>query len=761
MLRLLRRSELFIFSSILIMAVLVPVAKGWDNTTTHQDLSKVGTQKADLNKGYLINTLGIQGGINEILHWNSGTDGTEKSILQWIQDGANFEDKGPYGIFSTRPLRHFHNPLSQYTPDQWITAPAPYDHAGLDDYVLLFHVTGESAVLWAQDGENQRAYDGEDWSWQNTRTHYSTALTAQTKPIRDAELAQTFVGIGHVIHLLQDMSQPSHVRDDAHLEDAYGSIGNWRYFERLENWAKVNNITALNYMNQPPTVFPNVSTANSVGSGLAPITAFWDTDNYTGNSPVSQTEANTGLAEYTNSNYFSDNTLNPFVSWHIFPFPSHNIADYVLCEGAPPERFAPKRYYVGRKTKPCNADGTPQDHFAAYSLMNFQTNQPDLRFFMLDDHVYQDYAQDLLPRAVAYSSALIDYFFRGKLGLEVVGTNQFRMWNHSSEPLNDGTVLVYYDNANDDRILLGFGNIYNAVASGQSTDTFSFEPPPGVSYPPTDNKTPGVYWVVFLGTLGGEDNAVIGSVTGWKEEWDHGLTGNHNWYVTPDDHPYTVPGGVTTDLVENGALRMFNYRPAGTLSPDPANPVYVSPGTLYTGAQVNEQAIGLQIDLNDPQRHDMFPITLGEHTGIFFKVNAMTSSFPNPTPNLQGCDRYRGTGILDFYLNSRWRAAWQVITFSLDNGGTNYVIDLTVPGQERQNAVTGQFPNAYAYVIPGVDMQFNPYQFMQNLGVPIVPPLTLENIHLWQQLWGLCNTSTTDDSQSMAIDYIRIREFPP
>ena len=50
----------------------------------------------------------------------------------------------------------------------------------------------------------------------------------------------------------------------------------------------------------------------------------------------------------------------------------------------------------------------------------------------LDDNVFRDYAARLIPRAVGYSAALLDYFFRGRLdvdladdgsGLRLVGAN--------------------------------------------------------------------------------------------------------------------------------------------------------------------------------------------------------------------------------------------------------------------------------------------------------------------------------------------------
>lgn len=198
MLRLLRLRELFVISLILMMNfVLVPVAKGWDNETTHLKLSEAGLKQSELNSGYLNNRLGLKDGISQALHWDGGKKSTDQSIVSWIREGAFFEDSGsainPFIFGNPRFNNHFHNPLSTYKFDQWVTAPPPYNYARLDDYILSTHQTGESALLWAQDGDYQMAFDSVDWSWQRTRTHFYYALVSQLKSVRDAEFAQTVV----------------------------------------------------------------------------------------------------------------------------------------------------------------------------------------------------------------------------------------------------------------------------------------------------------------------------------------------------------------------------------------------------------------------------------------------------------------------------------------------------------------------------------------------------------------------------------------
>jgi Tol biopolymer transport system component len=488
-----------ILASVFIALQCMPVAVAWDDDTTHRDLSEIAAQRSILGNRYLENTLGIKEGLDSRLIWMGGATGTNKKISEWIQDGADFEDK------SGRFYNHFHNP---YLRDQ------PWTEAGLSDIVLGWPVRGESALLWAQNaGVSDRS--NTDWSWKAARQHYYLALTAASKADRDAELAQTFIGLGHQIHLIQDMSQPSHVRNDAHPEDFIGSFP-FRWLERLENWASGNQSLARTFMNQP-AVFPTMGLNTSV-NGLVPITALWDTDTYTYTSTSPPIGTDVGLAEYTNANFFSDNTINSPQIWHQFPFPSVNLQDYAICsDQAPPRSFATRRWYLSRLSRTpggvCPQEGP--DHFLVASFL--PSTQPNLisPSSRMDNRVYEDYARELLPRAVGYSAALINYFFRGQLkvipvsgGIQIQNSNTETM-NYYIDPDTGnliGSIRIYYDNTFSDRQLLASYNLPGALAPGELTPVITFTHP-------TDNIQPGRYIIVFRGKLGEEEGAVIGKVT--------------------------------------------------------------------------------------------------------------------------------------------------------------------------------------------------------------------------------------------------------
>ncbi len=145
---------------------------------------------------------------------------------QWIMNGSRLEDAGtpPGDLISgflsgkARSLNHFHAPNR------------PFAEAGLTDLKK-----GISAIRWAQDGSYQLSKGWRDWSWQMVLVHYYNYLTASDAAARDKFQADYLMGLGYLMHLLQDMSQPNHVRNDTHIYDGASVING------LETWAKKNN----------------------------------------------------------------------------------------------------------------------------------------------------------------------------------------------------------------------------------------------------------------------------------------------------------------------------------------------------------------------------------------------------------------------------------------------------------------------------------------------------------------------------------------
>jgi hypothetical protein len=58
------------------------------------------------------------------------------------------------------------------------------------------------------------ARDRQDMGWDNARNYFYSALTEIDPLKRDDNYVKTFRSVGQVLHLLQDMAVPAHVRND-------------------------------------------------------------------------------------------------------------------------------------------------------------------------------------------------------------------------------------------------------------------------------------------------------------------------------------------------------------------------------------------------------------------------------------------------------------------------------------------------------------------------------------------------------------------
>lgn len=398
---------------ILLGFVLDKNVLSWDNNITHKDLSEFAVKKSILNQvngNYLMN-LGFNGGLNQKFKWNQD----EKTTTEWIQDGGYYEDEP-----LSRSFNHFHNPLRLWS------------QAGLDDWVV-FHLTGKSSLLWAQDGFYQQSSVNENWSWQKTREHFYIALTSTNDSLRQENFAKTFRGLGHQMHLLQDTAVPDHVRNDAHPEDAiFGKVNINKYFE---SWAKSEQQRIIDLASNPNLFISPAVSFNVSYNSLAPTTQLFDAEQYNGTNP--STTFTQGLSEYTNANFFSEGTIFAAERYsadngHYFPYPKKSSTDLQnYLAGTKPEETVTAEdgdtdtgIWIIK-----NADGENVSHFVRtgkltkwyYNILG--EGELFYKTFYRDDICHADYAQKLIPRAVGYSAGLLNYFFRGTL--EISAPDQY------------------------------------------------------------------------------------------------------------------------------------------------------------------------------------------------------------------------------------------------------------------------------------------------------------------------------------------------
>ena len=497
---------------------------GWNDEVTHKDFTEIAIQKSTLssNKGDYLSLIGFEDGVLETLQWEGNVcdDETKKTacnVIEWLTNGAEKEDERKYNLIfnaSVRCFNHFHDPIG---------------NKGLSD-----DITGQSALEWAQDANSQFGEVEGDQSWSMVRTLFSQGLTGATETERNADLAAMFKGLGHQMHLVQDMGVPYHVRNDAHAEDSlfhWYNMGN-RNIRYFEYWVKKKQDIVNPIADSPKLPTLNYDKLYSKGTAPVPVSQLWDADKYT-EGKIPTADSAQGLSEYTNGNFFSHDTIFTADRYspghkHYFPYPkmsSTNLSEYLSGNMLPEEIISEdgeidsllhlKKVNHGEKIDNFVSVG----YFSKYEKDDWLPEDVFTRTFYLDEQCHRAYAEKLVPRAVGYSAALLNYFFRGKMELmpEVSDQGDFLGYvieNKTEEEGMEGTFEIYYDNVDCERIKIWSGDLSLGPKDSDTSKSALFEfdhPEPAVA------QEPGKYLIVFNGTLGMEEGAVAGAISVLEE----------------------------------------------------------------------------------------------------------------------------------------------------------------------------------------------------------------------------------------------------
>jgi hypothetical protein len=351
---------------------------------------------------------------------------------------------------------------------------------------------------------------GNDADWDAARAAYFEAWSRETKAEREHALADTFLKLGQVLHLVQDLAVPAHVRNDfmAHLQGCTingVAINQWcgNNFER--------------FVKLSPGLVDRMSGA-PIGFA-ASLAAYWDHDCYDGTNPGGGWTC--GLAEYTNANFVSQYTIFTEdqlpVQPHAFPYPRESSTDLgeLLAGRLVAQRMVAEdgitdlNLYLRKNTDGESIFPFVKVGYVTDRLWTVLSLRRHLRLaFQLDDAVYAAHAEKLLPQAISYSAGLLDYFFRGSLDFEVKvpgGEEEKFEWvvtNMTSDEM-DGAFHLYAEDDDENRGSSPEASISSArLAPGGATETIVFTP----------SRKARKYVVVFQGRLGLEDRAVVGKV---------------------------------------------------------------------------------------------------------------------------------------------------------------------------------------------------------------------------------------------------------
>jgi hypothetical protein len=299
------------------------------------------------------------------------------------------------------------------------------------------------------------ANDQNHFSLPDARVYQVRALTESSRDGRDRNTALLFRTLGHVIHVLQDMAQPQHTRNDPHPRCDSTLL---RFVTGDRSWYEA--YVEKRATNQP---YRGRGVVPLVLSGYGPV-GFQRYHDYWANV------SGTGLAEFSSRNFFSARTnLGAFSllgdSCGGLPQPvcepgAYRTEDFEFTtptlSGDP--LTGRVRFFLRDLADPLTGQVVQDVRVSSRSLwdQHLETNQQRPKF-SLNTYTYDSIADVLLPRAVGYSAGFLDYFFRGRLDVDLVpdgadfDTVRVSGVNGSLEALAGGTLTLHADDASGRR----------------------------------------------------------------------------------------------------------------------------------------------------------------------------------------------------------------------------------------------------------------------------------------------------------------------
>jgi hypothetical protein len=356
---------------------------------------------------------------------NPDSTGLQSDLYALVQLGAWYEDNG------RRPLNHFFNPVN----NQPLPSPLGPTSTSPD---------------WAL--EDNGTISGQNNSFADARQYYWTALTTADPNVRSTNMGLTFQSLGQVIHHIQDMSQPQHARDEAHC-NAY-----WGCFVPGVLFSYFHPSLYEGYLLKCTTTTPDPSLNCPPVYGAASYAAAFDQANAAGGTPFalprnfwigSGQSKGTGIAEYANAGFIGARTNFAGTPLAVLPFDSTTLpqpdgsgtkltsvllSDSSLYGSAVPPGPATMAF-ITRPVKDVlqasTADAVRTSTVSVFASDLSQLNQPGL--FAYNRFVASAAASLLIPRAIGYSAGLLNYFFRGKIGVTLPHEGVYGITDHSAQ----------------------------------------------------------------------------------------------------------------------------------------------------------------------------------------------------------------------------------------------------------------------------------------------------------------------------------------
>jgi hypothetical protein len=461
----------------------------------------------------------------------------DATAFGWLVEGAIREDD-----YRSHPLlEQLFGCTPPLNPPSAIDRPIHHFFDAQRDGAGLGLAGGFPAPDWALglQGRGTTA-DTNQFSLPDARAYQLRSLTEPRREDRDRYTARMFRALGHAVHLLQDMAQPQHTRNDPHLACDSAVL---RFIAGETSWYEAyieTRALGVSYRGRADASRP-LALAGYDAVDLPTYRQYWTNPD------------GSGLAEFSSRNFFTAGTnlggrcgglARPACDPRAY---RSDDVDFAIPTVSGETVTGRVRFLLGDVIDPLTGERLSDVRLSTRSLwdQHLEAAQQAPKF-SLNTFNYDAMADVLVPRAVGYSAGLLDYFFRGRLDVDLIADPadpavvRVSGTNDSPDPLIDGTLTLYVEDATGARAPappLDATDVAGVVPGG---DVLSAR----FQLPPTGDR----FVAVYQGTLGAEPRdattarpgGVIGKALGGtlvEQVFSDGVT----WRLRTVDGVFALP----------------------------------------------------------------------------------------------------------------------------------------------------------------------------------------------------------------------------
>jgi len=303
------------------------------------------------------------------------------------------------------------------------------------------HYANSSAVEWVF--ENRELYlfnpfnlgaeeHDNSYNYDSALEYFEKGFTESTPKVRKSYRAKMFVSIGFMLHMVNDMSVPAHVRNDAHAPDDF------------EKWMREGDKKGYGGFRIKGTTTDFKSSYE-----LIKLIRSIPARKYSTKKDFMIQEA-----DYIGKHFFSEDSID--VS-----------GKYQLQDNITVPKEMSGKYIVSNYGKLAKR---------TYTIVPVGQTLTAIPMDIIDEEVIKDNAKVIIPRAIANAEGFINYFFRGRLQATLIDGN-LTIKNVSDPSLvasadivkfSDNTYKVYYETDNNETYLLQDCTAPNALDVNES-----------------------------------------------------------------------------------------------------------------------------------------------------------------------------------------------------------------------------------------------------------------------------------------------------